>query len=354
MFAIVLAGAAVAPLSAPAVASTGRGHTSPVTAAQRVSVSAAKKTIEVRSTRLGKILVDSQGRTLYLFKKDSRGKSACSGECAKFWPPLRVRGRPSAGSSVSAAKLGTLKRSDGTRQVTYNGHPLYTFQQDSGPGQTHGQGLTAFGAAWFDGRRFLVTERRPVTAGSAAIASRICASRATPPGLDDGSERRKDKRSTQQNRATGRGQQPRAPSRADRGPVRPHERDQSESRDDYNAWYDDYENAIIRPGLIANAFRFENPNAVGTATDPRYATIYDIVSPDPASAWPAIENSGDYPRYLFDDPRSRLVAPALRASYALTGSLETDGDHGGLTGVHVILSDGGSDTIREQRAAASS
>ena len=122
--------------------------------------------------------------------------------------------------------------------------------------------------------------------------------------------------------------------------------------DDYNAWYDDYENAIIRPGLIANAFRFENPNAVGTATDPRYATIYDIVSPDPASAWPAIENSGDYPRYLFDDPRSRLVAPALRASYALTGSLETDSDHGDLTGVHVILSDGGSDTVREQRAAA--
>jgi hypothetical protein len=121
--------------------------------------------------------------------------------------------------------------------------------------------------------------------------------------------------------------------------------------DDYSAWYDDYENAIIRPGLIANAFRFENPNAAATPTDPRYAAIYDIVSPDPASAWPAIENSRDYPRYLFDDPRSRLVAPALRGSYALTG-LETVGDHDDLTGVHIILSDGGTDTLREQRAAA--
>jgi hypothetical protein len=122
--------------------------------------------------------------------------------------------------------------------------------------------------------------------------------------------------------------------------------------DEYSAWYDDYENAIVRPGLLANAFRFENPNAAGTPTDPRYAAIYDIVSPDPASAWPATENSPGYPRYLFDDPRSRLVAPALRGSYALTGSLETDSDHGDLTGVHIILSDGGTDAVREQRAAA--
>ncbi len=122
--------------------------------------------------------------------------------------------------------------------------------------------------------------------------------------------------------------------------------------DEYSAWYDDYENAIIRPGLLANAFRFENPVAAGTPTDPRYAAIYDIVTPEPASAWPATENSPSYPRYLFDDPRSRLVAPALRASYALTGSQETDSDHSDLTGVHIILSDGGTDTVREQRAAA--
>jgi hypothetical protein len=122
--------------------------------------------------------------------------------------------------------------------------------------------------------------------------------------------------------------------------------------DDYSAWYDDYENAIIRPGVIANAFRFENPDAAGSETDPRYAAIYDIVSPDPASAWPATENSPDYPTHLFADPRSKLVAPALRGSYAMTGSIETDKDHRALTGVHIILSDGGNDAVREQRAAA--
>jgi predicted lipoprotein with Yx(FWY)xxD motif len=103
----------------------------------------------VRGTSLGRILVNSQGRTLYLFKKDARGKSRCAGACAKFWPPLRASGKPTAGRGLSASKLGTIKRSDGKPQVTYNGHPLYTFQQDTRAGQTNGQGLTAFGASWF-------------------------------------------------------------------------------------------------------------------------------------------------------------------------------------------------------------
>jgi predicted lipoprotein with Yx(FWY)xxD motif len=149
-FAILFVGTAVSPLAALPVASAADGQgTPPVARPQAATVSAAKKTVEVRSTRLGRLLVDSQGHTLYLFRKDSRGKSACSGECAKFWPPLRVIGKPTAGSGVSAAKLGTISRSDGKRQVTYNGHPLYTFLQDSRPGQTRGQGLTAFGGAWF-------------------------------------------------------------------------------------------------------------------------------------------------------------------------------------------------------------
>jgi hypothetical protein len=122
--------------------------------------------------------------------------------------------------------------------------------------------------------------------------------------------------------------------------------------DDYGAWYDDYENAIIRLGMIANAFRFENLDAAGSETYPRYAAIYDLVTPDPASAWPATENSPDYPSHLFADPRSKLVAPALRGSYAMTGSIDTDNDHRALTGVHIILSDGGNDAVREQRAAA--
>jgi predicted lipoprotein with Yx(FWY)xxD motif len=144
---ILLAGAAVAPLFALPVAGAATGAP-PLAGPQPVAVSAGKRTVEVRTTRLGKILVDSQGRTLYLFKKDSRGRSACSGECAKFWPPLGVAGKPTAGSGINASKLGTISRSGGKRQVTYNGHPLYTFLQDSRPGQTNGQGVTAFGATW--------------------------------------------------------------------------------------------------------------------------------------------------------------------------------------------------------------
>jgi predicted lipoprotein with Yx(FWY)xxD motif len=149
-FATFLAGAAVIPLTAlPAAAAAGGTITSWGAHAKPVTASAAKSTVEVRGTRLGKVLVTSQGRTLYLFKKDSRGKSTCTGACAHFWPPLRVSGKPTAGRGVSASKLGTIRRSDGKPQVTYNGHPVYTFLQDTKAGQTNGQGLTAFGASWF-------------------------------------------------------------------------------------------------------------------------------------------------------------------------------------------------------------
>ena len=108
-----------------------------------------RPTVSVRSTSLGKILVNSQGRTLYMFKKDSGRKSACTGACAKAWPPLRAKGKPTAGGGASASKIGTISRSDGKPQVTYKGHPLYTFQNDKKAGQTNGEGLTAFGASWF-------------------------------------------------------------------------------------------------------------------------------------------------------------------------------------------------------------
>jgi predicted lipoprotein with Yx(FWY)xxD motif len=103
----------------------------------------------VGKTGLGTILVDSQGRTLYLFKKDSGTTSACTGACAGAWPPLRANGKPTVGSGVSASKIGTTARSDGKPQVTYNGHPLYLFVKDTKPGDTNGQGVTAFGAGWF-------------------------------------------------------------------------------------------------------------------------------------------------------------------------------------------------------------
>jgi predicted lipoprotein with Yx(FWY)xxD motif len=104
--------------------------------------------IALASSKLGKILVDGEGRTLYLFQADKGTASKCDGACASAWPPVTTTGKPVAGSGVSAAKLGTTERSDGTSEVTYNGHPLYTFAGDGAPGQTTGQGSNAFGAEW--------------------------------------------------------------------------------------------------------------------------------------------------------------------------------------------------------------
>jgi predicted lipoprotein with Yx(FWY)xxD motif len=107
-------------------------------------------TVDVASTRgLGKILVDSQGRTLYLFKADTGTTSACSGDCAIDWPPVTTAGKATVGGDLSTSKVGTTKRSDGTTQITYNGHPLYLFEGDHGAGDANGQGLNAFGGAWY-------------------------------------------------------------------------------------------------------------------------------------------------------------------------------------------------------------
>jgi predicted lipoprotein with Yx(FWY)xxD motif len=98
--------------------------------------------------QLGRILVDSQGLTLYTFQKDTGMTSTCNGQCAVGWPPLVATGKPTAGSGVTASMLGTTKRADGTSEVTYAGHPLYTYEADTAPGQTLGNGLNAFGAVW--------------------------------------------------------------------------------------------------------------------------------------------------------------------------------------------------------------
>ena len=111
--------------------------------------SSRSATVKVAHTNLGRILVNSSGRTLYLFKKDKGRKSTCYGQCAEFWPPLKEGGKPKAGSGAQASKIGTTRRRDGTRQVTYNGHPLYLFAQDTRRGETNGEGIKAFGARWF-------------------------------------------------------------------------------------------------------------------------------------------------------------------------------------------------------------
>jgi predicted lipoprotein with Yx(FWY)xxD motif len=106
-------------------------------------------TVDVHKTDLGTILVDSQGRTLYLFEADKNGKSACSGACATAWPPLTTTSSAVAGTGAMKKLLGTTKRSDGSTQATYNGWPLYLYQGDSAAGQTNGEGSTEFGAGWY-------------------------------------------------------------------------------------------------------------------------------------------------------------------------------------------------------------
>ena len=101
------------------------------------------------SSKLGPILVDGSGRTLYLFKKDNGTTSSCDGACATAWPPYTTTGTPKAGAGVTASLLGTTKRTDGTTEVTYHGHPLYYFARDSKPGDTNGQNVDAFGAEWY-------------------------------------------------------------------------------------------------------------------------------------------------------------------------------------------------------------
>lgn len=105
--------------------------------------------VSTAKNKLGRILVDSRGRTLYLFGKDRSGRSACTGKCATFWPPLIASGTPRAAGGAKASLIGTTKRADGRRQVTYNHHPLYRFVQDTKRGQANGEELSAFGAKWY-------------------------------------------------------------------------------------------------------------------------------------------------------------------------------------------------------------
>lgn len=105
--------------------------------------------IAVGKSSLGRILVNGQGRSFYLFERDDRKSSTCYGACASAWPPVTTSGAPIAGKGVVAAMLGTRKRRNGVLQVTYNGHPLYTYGGDAKASQTNGQGSNAFGGAWY-------------------------------------------------------------------------------------------------------------------------------------------------------------------------------------------------------------
>ena len=115
-----------------------------------VAASAATGTVVTwRTTPIGNAITNSSGHTLYLFRADHGTTSECYGQCATYWPPLLTSGKPVASGRVQASLLGTTTRKDGKLQVTYKGHPLYTYLPDKKPGQTTGEGSKAFGASWY-------------------------------------------------------------------------------------------------------------------------------------------------------------------------------------------------------------
>jgi len=136
--AIALGGAALLLVAAAQAGNSSRARTR-----------ATGALVTLRQTALGSILVDARGRTLYLFEKDRNGVSMCNSACAKYWPPLTSHGTPRAGKGVHQSLLRTARSRNGVRQVTYGGHPLYTFVGDKRAGQTAGEGLDNFGAEWY-------------------------------------------------------------------------------------------------------------------------------------------------------------------------------------------------------------
>jgi predicted lipoprotein with Yx(FWY)xxD motif len=106
--------------------------------------------IKAKKNKLGTILAVGPKRlTVYLFEGDKGSESACTGACEQVWPPVTVSSAPTAGAGAVSGDLGTITRSDGTKQVTYKGHPLYTYVKDRDDGDAYGQGSKAFGADWY-------------------------------------------------------------------------------------------------------------------------------------------------------------------------------------------------------------
>jgi len=144
--------AVVGSVAALALAAAGVAAAAVVTHPQTLrslTASSSSGTVSLHKTKLGKVLANRAGMTLYLFKADKNGKSSCNGQCATFWPPLLKKGTLTAGTGVKANLLGTTKRKDGSRQVTYAGHPVYRFSLDKEPGEIEGEGEIAYGGKWY-------------------------------------------------------------------------------------------------------------------------------------------------------------------------------------------------------------
>jgi predicted lipoprotein with Yx(FWY)xxD motif len=140
---------ALAVVAALVLAAAGVVASAAVANPQTFRTSSGTGTVTLHKTSLGKVLATGTGMSLYLFKADKHGKSACYGQCATYWPPLLKKGKITAGAGLKAKLLGTTKRKNGTLQVTYAGHPLYRFKLDKKIGQVAGQGQDFFGGKWY-------------------------------------------------------------------------------------------------------------------------------------------------------------------------------------------------------------
>lgn len=144
-----VAAAAGAALLVAACGSSSSGQSTKASSSKPAAAKSSGLTISTAKGSMGTYLVGSSGRALYMFAADKNGKSACSGSCAQNWPPLTSSSTPKAAGGVNASDFGSIVRSNGAKQVTYNGRPLYYFIGDTGAGMTSGQGSSAFGAKWW-------------------------------------------------------------------------------------------------------------------------------------------------------------------------------------------------------------
>jgi predicted lipoprotein with Yx(FWY)xxD motif len=135
---------------------------------------AGSSAISIRHTPAGRVLVDANGRTLYLFAGDTRNVSRLSAAGRAIWPPFTAASTPAATGGALAPQVGSIPAGAGARQITYNGHPLYYYVGDHGPGQVAGQGLKEFGAKWYvvsGAGRAITTSPSTSQAGSAGSAA---------------------------------------------------------------------------------------------------------------------------------------------------------------------------------------
>jgi predicted lipoprotein with Yx(FWY)xxD motif len=161
----VLVAAALLAAACSSSSKSGQGGSS-ATSGNSAAGGGSSVSVETHSGPMGTYLTDASGRSLYVFAADSAGKSNCSGGCASFWPPLTASSATGTGGAQSSM-LSTITRSDGSKQVAYDGHPLYYFKEDTKAGETNGQGFDNFGAKWW----LVAPSGQPITGSGGASSS---------------------------------------------------------------------------------------------------------------------------------------------------------------------------------------